>query len=89
MAARKRVEAALGRQVEELRHSTAEVQERVAGIAHDLQQPLFLMASALELLSSSLQGQLDAEAQQFLNYARKGAQQLQTMLDALCQVRAQ
>jgi light-regulated signal transduction histidine kinase (bacteriophytochrome) len=80
LTARKRAEVAAASQVEELRHSNAESQQFASIVSHDLQQPLFVTAGALELLVTHMQGTLDAKAEHLLDLARKGTQQLQTML---------
>ena len=71
---------ALTQQVKELRHANAELQQFAAIVSHDLQQPLLAVTMALELLDTHARGTLDAQAQHFLDHARNGMQQLQTML---------
>jgi len=52
-------------------------------IAHDLREPLRMVISFTELLARRYQGQLDAEADEFINYTVDGAHRLQYMLDEL------
>jgi light-regulated signal transduction histidine kinase (bacteriophytochrome) len=80
ITARQRAEAELTRQVAELRHSNAELQQFAYIVSHDLQQPLFAVTTALELLATREQEKLEAEAQQCLDSALAGSQQLQALL---------
>jgi light-regulated signal transduction histidine kinase (bacteriophytochrome) len=77
----KRLVEALTQQVQELRRANSELQQFASVVSHDLQQPLLAVITALELLvAARSQGQLEAEVPRCLDAARKGAQQLQTML---------
>jgi light-regulated signal transduction histidine kinase (bacteriophytochrome) len=79
---------ALTQQVKELRRSNAELQQFAYVVSHDLQQPLLTVTTALELLGTRAQEKLEAEAQQCLDYALTGAQQMQALLaDLLAYVR--
>ncbi|HKA53279.1 MAG TPA: ATP-binding protein [Candidatus Binatia bacterium] len=72
---------ALTQQVLDLLRANAELQQFASVVSHDLQQPLLAVMTALELLAADRsQGQPEAEAQRCLDTARKGVQQLQTML---------
>jgi light-regulated signal transduction histidine kinase (bacteriophytochrome) len=80
IAEHQRAERALTQQAEELRRSNTELQQFAYVASHDLQEPLFVVSTALHLLLTRAQGKLDAEAKQFTDYALKGTQQIQTMI---------
>jgi PAS domain S-box-containing protein len=73
----------LARRSQALARSNAELEQFAYVVSHDLQQPLGLVSSYLELLENRIGGALDDEARDFLDRASRGADRMQEMVDAV------
>nr|WP_245550136.1 ATP-binding protein [Halopiger xanaduensis] len=80
---RKEYERKLEQTNAQLKRSNKELRRFAHAASHDLQEPLRMVSSYLQLLKNRYGDDLDTEAQEFIEYAVDGADRMREMVNAL------
>ncbi|HZK61526.1 MAG TPA: ATP-binding protein, partial [Anaerovoracaceae bacterium] len=79
----KQIEEELNQTLASLKRSNEELKQFAYIASHDLQEPLRMISSYLQLIERRYKGQLDKDADEFIAFAVDGANRLQAMITGL------
>jgi PAS domain S-box-containing protein len=82
-AIRKQLNQNLEKRAAELQASNSELQRFAYVASHDLQEPLRMVSSFLQLLQKNLDGQLDEKSKSYIYYAVDGAERMKKLIHDL------
>jgi PAS domain S-box-containing protein len=77
---RQRAQEALRQYTDELARSNQELEQFAHIASHDLQEPLRMITSFLQLLQQRYRGQFDETADEFISFALEGGQRMQALV---------
>jgi PAS domain S-box-containing protein len=71
--------------IDDLRKSNERLEHFAYAASHDLQEPLRMVSSYLQLIENRYADDLDTDGEEFLAYAIEGAERMREMIDSLLQ----
>ncbi|MGQ3411042.1 PAS domain-containing sensor histidine kinase [Natrinema sp. LN54] len=80
---RQRYERQLNETVSDLEASNERLEQFAYAASHDLQEPLRMVSSYLQLIEGRYADELDADGREFIEYAVDGADRMREMIDGL------
>ncbi|MFC6716853.1 ATP-binding protein [Natrialbaceae archaeon GCM10025810] len=79
----RRTQERLEEVISELEASNERLEQFAYAVSHDLQEPLRMVSSYLQLLERRYAADLDEDAEEFIGFAVDGADRMRTMIDGL------